>query len=534
MSSKVDNEKPADKSKDYREAVEERVKKEAEVLAAAKETKGTGGDPQDEKITSKFIQQCLGANELGDGMLYAAIHKNKFLYNKSTGSWMEWTGHHWCDDIRAKSLAAVEKVALRYLEESQKVGNDIGLAVKNDNKEAVASLQKFQDQIHKRIFRLRSDRGRTNCLKFAFTNPVNALDITSEHLDTNPWLFGCKNGVIDLRTGRLRPGRQDDYISMASSIEFMGIETPAPNWEEFLIQIFNEHQSLVDYVGRVFGYSMVGKVVEHFLPILWGRGWNGKGTLIEIIAYVMGDLASPIQSEMLLDQSHGKSAGSASPEVMGLRGLRLAYASETEQGRRFSTSKVKWLTGGDTLKGRFLYDKRDVKFSPSHMLTLMTNNKPNVLEDDYAFWQRVHLVPFELSFVTGKPDDENERPADKNLYEKLLAEAPGILAWLIKGCLEWQSRGLDPPPRVIKASKEYRQDEDLLGHFIEDCCYTDPQAETPAKDLYDAFKKWWEENVSRKVLSQKRWGGMMVKKFGRRRSGTYRYLGIGLNDEIWP
>jgi putative DNA primase/helicase len=382
---------------EMRRQVEARVKKEAEDLAAADKKKGSaGGDRRDGKITSKFVQECLYANELGDGMLYAAIHKDKFLYDKSTGEWMVWAGHHWEDDIRAKSLAAVEDVALRYLEESQKVGNEIGLAVKNEDKDSVGTLQKVQENIYKKIFRVRSDRGRTNCLKFAHTNPVNGLDITSKQLDTNPWLFGCKNGVIDLRTGRLRPGRQDDYISRASSIEFLGIETPAPNWERFVSQIFNEHQSLVDYMGRVFGYSMVGKVVEHFLPILWGRGWNGKGTLIEIIAYVMGDLASPIQSEMLLDQSHGKSAGSASPEIMGLRGLRLAYASETEQGRRFSTSKVKWLTGGDTLKGRFLYDKRDVKFKPSHTLILMTNNKPNVIEDDYAFWQRVHLVPFEL------------------------------------------------------------------------------------------------------------------------------------------
>ena len=534
MSSKIDNDKPDD-GHDYRKLVEERVKEEAASLAAAKKTKDAGGDRHEGKITSKFVQECLYANELGDGMLYAAIHKDKFLYNKSTESWMEWTDHHWNDDVKAKSVSAVEKCALKYLEEAEAVGGQISLAMKEgDKEEVVTSLQKRQENIHKRVWRIRSDRGRNNCLKFAHTNPVNALDITSEQLDTNPWLFGCQNGVIDLRTGVLRPGRQDDYISMASSIEFLGIETPAPNWENFLIQIFNEHQSLVDYVGRVFGYSMVGKVVEHFLPILWGRGWNGKGTLIEIIAYVMGDLASPIQSELLLDQSHGKSAGSASPEIMGLRGLRLAYASETEQGRRFSTSKVKWLTGGDTLKGRFLYDKRDVKFKPGHTLVLMTNNKPNVIEDDYAFWQRVHLVPFELSFVTGKPDDENERPADKNLYEKLLAEAPGILAWLVRGCLQWQGQGLDPPPRVIKASKEYRQDEDLLGHFIEDCCYVDSGAETPAKDLYDAFKRWWGENVSRKVLSQKRFGGMMVKKFGRRRSGTYKYLGIGLNDEIWP
>jgi putative DNA primase/helicase len=247
---------------DYRKLVEERVKKEAEALAAANKNKvGLDQGGGDGKITSRFVQDCLYTNELGDGMLYAAIHKNRFLFNKSAGGWMVWAGHHWEDDIMNKSAALVEDVALRYLEEAQEIVNYISDASKNGEKDKIAELQGRQKSIYKRVGRLRSDRGRTNCLKFAHTNPANALAIKGDELDINPMLFACKNGVIDLRTGELRPGRQDDLISKASPVEFTGIATPAPNWEKALGEIFGGNQSMINYLGRLFGYGLTGLTV---------------------------------------------------------------------------------------------------------------------------------------------------------------------------------------------------------------------------------------------------------------------------------
>ena len=527
-----------DSRKKIAEKVEKRKIEEAARLAVAdKKTKAGGGDPRDQngKITSKFVQECLVANELGDGILYAAIHKDKYLYEKCSGQWLMWAGHHWEDDITAKSLAAVEAAALRYLNEAQKIGNEISQAIKSDNKELVALLQKTQDHIHKRIFRLRSDRGRINTLKFAHTNPVNSLDVTSDKLDTNPMLLSCKNGEIDLRTGELRPGRPGNYICKASPIEYPGIDTPAPEWETFLNQIFDGNKSMIDYISRLFGYVLTGLTVERFMPILYGaEGNNGKTTLVEIMSHIMGPLASPIEAEMLLDQGRGKSPGAASPEVMTLHRLRLAYASETDQGRRFSISRVKWLIGSDSMTGRFLYETRPVNFTPTHKLILLTNHKPDVSGDDNAFWEKIHLIPFPLSFVLRRPEKDYERPADKYLRQKLLDSAPSILAWAVRGCLAWRKKGLAPPPTVIDASKEYRRDEDLIGHFIDDCCYESKGVETSAKDLYDKFKKWWEKNISRKALSQKKFGGMFGRKFQRSKSGTCRYFGVALlEDETW-
>jgi len=508
-----------------KKAVEERVKK-------AK--KATKPKPKKEKpkVTSIFVTECLLANELGDGMLYAAIHEDKFLFNKSADDWLSWQGHHWGLDIMKSALSSVEYVAQRFLSEAHKKVDQIGEAIKNQEREKVKDLQGAQDKIFKRVSRLRSERGRNNCLKFAHTNTENQVSIRGDELDTNPWLLACKNGVIDLRTGDLRKGRPDDYISKASPIEWTGKDTPAKNWELALRQIFQGDQSMVDYLGRMFGYGITGLTIEDFLPVLWGKGRNGKTTIVETISHVMGDLAAPIQSEMLLDQAFARSAAGPSPDIMSLRGLRLAFASETDQGRRFSLAKVKLLTGSDTLKGRLPHDKYETIFKPTHLLLLLTNNKPQVYDDDFAFWERMHLIPFKLSFVDREPENEFEKPVDKKLRLKLIEEAPGILAWLVRGCLAWQKEGLKPTPEIIDATKEYRADEDLLLSWVQDFCFKDPKTETPSSVLYDSFKKWWDDNVSRKVVSQKAFGNMMVKKFTRYKSGTYRYVGIGLNEII--
>jgi putative DNA primase/helicase len=285
---------------------------------------------------------------------------------------------------------------------------------------------------------------------------------------------------------------------------------------------------------RVLGYGISGLTVEHIVPVLWGEtGRNGKGTLVETILRIMGDYADPIESEMLLDSGRAKSSAGPSPDIMDLKGLRIAFASETDQHRRFSTARVKWLSGGDTLKGRWPHDKQPVSFQPSHLLMLMTNNKPHAPSEDAAFWERIHLIPFELSFIKNREiQGENERPADIYLKEKLLEESPGILAWLVRGAIAWQQRGIDPPLLVLEASAEYRRDEDDLADFIDEECYLDPDAECSAKDLYQRFRSWWEENISKKkVPAQKSFGKLMGKKFKKEKRGTYFYFGLNVVDK---
>ncbi|MFH1885421.1 MAG: phage/plasmid primase, P4 family [Pseudomonadota bacterium] len=357
---------------------------------------------------------------------------------------------------------------------------------------------------------------------------TDSLGVTGEKWDSDPWLLGVANGVLDLRTGELRPGRPEYFIRTASPVEWKGREAKAPTWEKFLQSTFAGDSDLIFYLQRLFGYGLTGLIVEHVMIILWGLGRNGKGTLIEVIGVVLGLLAGPIQAELLLEQGRSRSSAGASPDILGLRGKRIVWASETDEGRRLNAGRVKWLTGGDTLTARGLYAKREVTFQPSHLLCLLTNHKPMVDADDFALWQRLHLIPFNVRFVDN-PEAANEAPRDPDLKAKLLAEAPGILAWLVAGCLDWQKDGLGVPPAAVAgATNEYRENEDLLNHFIEDECQIGQEIQAQAGHLYEAYKTWAVSGGLRPV-SHIKFSEQMGRKFEPRITRNRKFfLGVGL------
>jgi len=195
---------------------------------------------------------------------------------------------------------------------------------------------------------------------------------------------------------------------------------------------------------------------------------------------------------------------------MALKGLRIAIASETDEGRKFSASTVKRLTGGDTITARGLYDKHPTKFKPTHLLLLLTNHEPGAPVGDMAFWERCFLIRHLISFVNRDPATENERKADTLLPEKLRQIGPAILAWLVKGCLKWQeAKLLHPPESVKKSTEEYRKEEDYIGQFLETACLRQSGARVNATDLYIAFTLWYQQTVNKKerfTPSQKMFG----------------------------
>lgn len=510
-----------------KDKVLERVAEEEAAYPMPESSNGT--------ISSKYIDQCLHAGELGLGLLYATLQKERFFFNNATQTWFAWQGHCWIRDVMEESLAGVEDLVDRLLEETDKIADWINTAHQKKDADHAKQLEAKRDMIMKRIAFLRIDKGRNMCLKFSRTCR-EPLAIHGDELDISPWLLACANGVIDLRTGLHRPGRPDDLISLSSPIPWEGLDVPTPQWEQFLLQIQDGDEEVVRFVQRLLGYGITGLNIEHILPVFWGSGRNGKGVMVEVINHVLGPLSGSIQSELLLDQRRPRSSAGPSPDIMSLKGLRIAFASETDEGQRFSAAKVKWLTGGDQLVGRYPHDKYEIRFTPTHTLFLLTNDRPQAPMGDFAFWERLHLVPFKLAFVDREPMSEKERRADKHIAEKLKAEASGILAWLVRGCLEYQKRGLDPPLAVREATIEYRQDEDLIGTFIEEFCIVDPYADGQASELYDKFTLWFKENVSKKgKFTQRRFGTLLGKRFEKHKiNGVVHYKGVELDPKAPP
>jgi putative DNA primase/helicase len=340
----------------------------------------------------------------------------------------------------------------------------------------------------------------------------NSLGIIGDEWDQHPMWLPCVNGIIDLKTSELFEGKPEHYMRTICPMEWQGLDCRAHRWEQFLREIFNEDQELTNYLQRLLGYSLTGKTTEHIYPIAWGDGRNGKGTLFETLQFVLGDFAGPVEPEMVLQQSYARKSGSASSDIMFLRGKRLVWASEVSEGRRLDTGKLKWLTGGDTLTGRVPYGKRQVSFRPTHKLFLLTNHKPHAPASDFALWQRIHLIPFTQAFVT-EPK-----------------VASGILAWLVRGCLEWQKQGLKPAEVVKTATEEYRKDEDIISHFISDRCSLGGHTQAKAGELYSAYSEWCKD-MGHRAMSGTRFGREMGKRFDSHSDsrGKY-YLGIEINN----
>lgn len=523
MSETIDHAAGGSKISEIKKKVKKRVAEEAQSYPTLIKSNG--------HLPTEYVQQCMAANELGDGLLYATVLRDQYLYNASAGEWLRWAGHSWAIDMMDTHLAAVEQVVDKLLDTTAKIGDEIQACVKSGQEAKRDQFNKLRERIYGRIARFRTDKGRNTTVKFARTCR-SPLAINGDELDLNPWLLACANGVLDLRTAKFRDGRPEELIAKSSPIEWMGLESSAPAWEGFLLQVQRDEREMVDFLQRWFGYCICGIIKEHRFLILEGpSGRNGKGTLMETIADVLGPLAGPIQSEMLLDQGHTRSSAAPSPDIMGLRGLRLVWASESDEGRRFSPSRVKWLSGGDTLTGRYPHDKYPIRFRPTHKLTLLTNSKPQAPADDAPFWERLLLVPFCLSYVDRDPVAPHERRANKDLRDQLREEAPGILAWLVRGCLEYQRLGLQPPKSVLEAGAKYRRDEDILAPFIEEYIEENTLARTGASELYDKFSEWYQANVSKKGISQTRFGRIMGKRYEKDKiEGKSVYVGITLKN----
>lgn len=506
----------------YRDKVNKRVDEE--------KSRGPGeSDGSDEGPPMDFIRKCFVSNEVGDSLLYNHIHQGRFAYNVISGRWMTWKNPHWVVDHDGASLAAAEGVVNQYL----RWVVEIDERVRKVDKQEAGKLLKRKTAILKRLDRLRTGRGRKSLLDCCATNS-NPITVHPSQLDQQPWLFPCSNEVVDLRTGVSRPGRPEDYLTISSPIEWKGIDEPCPHWEEFLRSVLDGNQGVIDYLNRVFGYTITGLNLERLFLVFFGKhGQNGKGTIMEILYHVLGPLSGPIQSEMLMSQKFTRSSSGPSPDVMDLKGLRLAWASESEEGQSFAAGRIKLFSGGDIISARGINDKEVTKFLPTHVLFLLTNNLPHAPAHDNAFWERIKVIDFPFTFIRRRPTAKHERQADPNLLEKLKEESSGILAWLVRGCLAWQKEGLSPPAKVMDDSLKYRRTEDDLQDFIEQCCKVDqanPDLREPAAAMYARYKTWWADQSPSRPMSSKKFGDIMSRKgFERIKSnGKMVYVGISL------
>lgn len=343
------------------------------------------------------------------------------------------------------------------------------------------------------------------------------LPILPDEMDTHHFFLNCINGTIDLTTGQLKPHDRQDYLTNCLAINY-DPQAQCPTWRRFLDEIMGGNQTLIDFLQRGIGYSLSGDVREQVMFVLWGKGRNGKSSFVNLVLALLGSYAMKAPSDLLMVS---RNQDRHPTEKADLFRRRFVAAIETEEGRQLSEVFVKEATGGDPIRARRM--REDFwQFWPTHKLWLATNHKPVIRGTDDAIWRRICLVPFVQKF-------EGET-ADKTLPEKLRAELPGILRWAVEGCLMWQRDGLGLPDEVKNAVKEYRDEMDILGSFIEECCEVGNGKLANASQLYKAYKAWAEAG-GEFYITQTQFGRKMRERgFEKDKQGTILYRGIGILD----
>jgi putative DNA primase/helicase len=286
--------------------------------------------------------------------------------------------------------------------------------------------------------------------------------------------------TIELRTGINRTPRREDYCTKIAAVGPSEPGAPCPMWMAFLQRVTADNAKLVGFLQRWLGYCMTGHVHEQVLVFLYGTGGNGKGVFTSTVAGTFGDYCITAPMEMFIETRFERHP----TEIAKLMGARLVIAQETQKGRRWDEARVKNLTGGDRLTARFMRgDFFD--FSPTHKLMISGNHKPSLRNVDEAIRRRFLVVPFTVQIPEGE--------RDKHLAEKLKAEWPAILRWMVDGCLEWKRVGLAVPQIVRAASEDYFADQDTLSQWVEEWLIADPMAFTTSRLLFTSWKHWCEE-----------------------------------------
>ena len=526
--------------KNIADQVKGRVEAEKKLLAASqKPTSVTALE-----IPDDFVLECLRANRVGDATLFCTLFKGKFAYIKRWGRWLRWVGHHWQDDIEDISESVIEEVCRLYLRVADKKQQE---ADEETDKDLKGSAQNIADSAYRRVNLLRDEPGRMKLLSLAH-KIEHPLMILGTELDQQHYKLACPNGVIDLRTGELHPGSPDEYILNACPFswdnEMAKEENPCPATENFLLTSMDGDAELVSFIWRLLGYGLIRDRRDHIFTIFWGEhGRNGKDTLIKLITHVLGPtLSGDVPVEMFLAMQQARSSSAPSPDILALRGMCFAWINEAEEGQRFALAKLKKLTGGSFITARGLQDKMQTTWIQTHLPIMTTNELPKAKAEDAAFWHRAVLLKWTLSFVD-EPEHPFERKADKDLIQKLYAEAPGVLIRLVRGATEYLKCGLMVPDKIKTWTKEQRSHWDDIGRFISEWCETEPECPDQSKyktqikgtDLHEAFCIWYARNVDKRFgISGKKFGEMLNKRNipFKRSNGIYR-LGITLTQEAW-
>jgi putative DNA primase/helicase len=397
------------------------------------------------KIIEHDFQRPPAFTDEALALRFADQHAADLRYVAASSKWFIYTGKQWRPDETLHAFDMARLVCRQASAECNKAKVS-GLLASAKTVAAVERLAK-------------SDR---------------KLAATMDQWDSDPMILNTPGGVVDLLSGELRKHRASDYLTRMTAVAPGG---HCPTWREFLDRVTAGDKSLQQFLQRKAGYALTGLTREHALFFLFGLGANGKSVYLNTLAGILDEYHRTAAIETFTASTVDRHP----TDLAGLRGARLVTAIETEEGRRWAESRIKSLTGGDRIAARFM--RQDYfEFTPQFKLVIAGNHKPGLRSVDEAIRRRFNLIPFTVHIPPAERDE--------TLTERLKQEWPGILSWMIDGCLDWQERGLCPPSVVTTATAEYLESEDALTSWMEEKCQRSAQSKTSSTELFVSWKVW--------------------------------------------
>jgi P4 family phage/plasmid primase-like protien len=457
--------------------------------------------PMKQETSTKKEKKAFKNTDLGNAERFFHHQGDNFKYNTTFGKWFIWDGKRWAED-------RTQRIIQMGMKEIRDIYKEAYEEEDEEKRKAIADHARRSES-----------KGR---LEAMISMAQSFAPILPDSMDQNEWLFNCKNGVVDLKTGALQPHNRELMMTKISDVSY-NIQADCPTWKAFLNDIFqdeqgNVKQDTINFLQKAVGYSLTGSTKEQVLFFLYGSGRNGKSTFMNIIREILFGYGKQTNAETFTV----KKSDRVNNDIAALKGARLVAATESEESARLAESLVKQLTGGEPIQARFLHQEY-FEYVPQFKIFFTTNHKPVINSSDFGIWRRIRLVPFTVTI----PDEK----LDKDLPEKLRNEMPGILRWCVEGCLKWQREGLTVPEEVQKATDSYRDEMDTIGNFIRENCIENETAKGLSSELYRKYTAWCSENGEYEITKTKFNRKLEERGFKKCRDtkGIY-FRGIGLKD----
>lgn len=407
-------------------------------------------------------------DDKGLGELFADFNKDYARYNVTAKEWFIYTGKVWVEDTGGMAVSRRAKnLADRLINYSTTIEDD------RRKSEYISFFCKL-GQLRYRDIMIRDSKDK--------------YCISSEDLDSNLDLFNCQNGTLNLKTLEFCDHRASDMLSKISNVVF-NLAADTQQWEKFIDEIMQGNNDKIEYLQKILGYALTADTSLEACFILYGATTrNGKSTLIETIAYMLGNTQGYAMNmnPQTLAQKQNKDSRQASGDVARLNGCRFLNASEPPKRMLFDTALLKQFLGRDSITARHL-NEREIEFIPNFKIFINTNHLPLIQDDTLFSSGRIVVISFDKHF--------EEAEQDRTLKERL--KQPDIIAgvfnWCISGLCKFNYEGAEAPQAIKESTKEYRTNSDKIGNFITECLEKTGN-NSKAIDVYMAFKRYCEKN----------------------------------------